>query len=551
MDNPAHELPNQPIVSHDDNILFVRHPDPMWVYDLETLAFLAVNDAAVLAYGYSRQEFLQMTIRDIRPPDDLDRLVKNIAALDEGIDHAGYWTHIHKSGARRTVDITSEVIEFKGRQAELVCARDVTQQQALADKLAQARKLEAIGILTGGIAHDFNNLLTVILGNSELICELTEAALDGSDDVSELGEIQELASMVTAAAERGADLTQKLLSYARRQVLTPRPTDLNAVIRNLEPMFRHDLGLAITLNLALTPAIGLCNVDAQRLETVIQNLVTNAQQAMPRGGAIELRTENITLAEVLQTRHATLQPGHYICLSVRDQGHGMSSDVLEHVFEPFFTTRPPGKHSGLGLSVVHGFIKQSSGHIDIETAPGRGTTVSLYFPGMEPSISNEHGSLSTPGAERDGIDEIRTGNADLRADPSGDVTHALLHANTECILVVEDDLLVRRHMTSLLTEYGYRVMEASGPDEALDLVEQHPDIDLLLTDVLLGVDMDGRTLAEEVRNQNAKIGILFCSGYSGLTLTRDGGMPAGSSLLPKPYTREALLKAVRSALSRH
>gem|GEM_PF-5487013 len=514
-------------VNADHSLLFTCHPDPMWVYDLETLAFLAVNDAAIRAYGYTRQEFLGMTIRDIHPTEDIDRLEQNISALDSGIDQAGSWTHIHKSGARRTVDITSEVIEFMGRRAELVCARDVTEQRAMTERLAQARKLEAIGILTGGIAHDFNNLLTVILGNSELICELTKSSQEGEP----LQDIHELASMVTLAAERGAALTQKLLTYARRQTLAPRLTDVNKLIRNIDPALRQVTGPAIALKLTLEPALWLCHVDPQRLETVIQDLVINSVQAMPSRGSVEIGTANVVLCEPSLNTYANIPAGEYVLLSVSDDGHGIPGTVMERIFEPFFTTRAAGKHSGLGLSVVHGFVKQSAAHIHIASSVGQGTTVSLYFPMMRSTHSDQsQAELATP----------ETSNPAPSRDNQG-----------ESILVVEDDLLVRRHVTSLLSAEGYQVKEASGPDEALSLLAAHPEISLLLTDVFLGTDMDGRQLAEHAQRLRKGLRVLFCSGYSGLALSGKGGLPDGTSLVSKPYTRDALLDAVWTTLKKH
>ncbi len=375
-------------------------------------------------------------------------------------------------------------------------------------RLTQSQRLEAVGQLTGGVAHDFNNLLTVVLGNAELLVEQS-----GDDPLK-----HQLAQMIQAAALRGAGLTRQLLAFARKQTLAPAPVDVGQLVRALEPMLARTLGEHVRIGVeggATWPAM----VDPGQLENALLNLCLNARDAMPGGGLLTMSVENAALAP--DQAVADVQPGDYVLLKVSDTGHGIAPEHLSKVFEPFFTTKARGKGTGLGLAMVYGFLKQSGGHVTVESRVGAGTCVKLYLP--------------------------RAASAPAVPAPPADEGTAPVGGH-ETVLVAEDEELVRRYACSELQRLGYRVLEADGAASALAFVDAGEAIDLLFTDIVMP-GMSGPELAAAMRAKRPGLPVLFTSGYNeeAFGAPNDNG-PEGP-LLSKPYHRADLARMVRLALA--
>ncbi|HSM81124.1 MAG TPA: PAS domain-containing protein [Nodosilinea sp.] len=448
--------------------------------------------------------------RDRLHPDDCLRLLASIErALAAG---ATSWMEEYrfrcKDGRYATVLDRGYVIRSAtGEPLRMIGGMvNVTEKKTLEAQLMQSQKMEAMGQLTGGVAHDFNNLLTVILGNAELLAE----------QLAPQPGLRSLAAMISAAAQRGADLTQRLLVFARRQTLSPKPVDVNGLMARLDGLLRRTLGEQIEICYRCDQRLGAALVDASQLEGALLNLCLNARDAMAEGGCLTLATAPVSLSPAAALPGA----GDYVMVAVTDTGMGMGEDLLGQVFEPFFTTKPEGKGTGLGLSMVYGFVKQSNGHIHIESAVGVGTTVRLYLPRCD-----------------------RTPETAATA-PSPVVGEG----GAEVVLLVEDDELVRRYAQHQLESLGYRVLVADSGPTALDLVRQRPDIDLLFTDVLMPGGLNGRPLAEAAQRLRPGLRVLYTSGHADHTLIDQGHLEAGVPLLPKPYQRSDLARQIRQAL---
>lgn len=386
--------------------------------------------------------------------------------------------------------------------------------ERLNTRLLQSQRLEAIGQLTGGVAHDFNNLLTVVLGNADLLVEACAA------DPTK----REAAEMISAAAQRGAQLTQQLLAFARKQPLAPSEVDINQRVAALDPMLRRTLGEHIEIELVRGAGLWPAMVDAAQLENALLNLCLNARDAMPAGGKLTLETANTALDQRYADEHADVAPGQYTMVAVSDTGVGIEPQHLARVFEPFFTTKEKGKGTGLGLAMVYGFAKQSAGHVSIYSEPGHGTTVKIYLP------------RAHAGAGTGGVANVVAASA----EPRGGV---------ETVLVVEDDEAVRRLACHELRAMGYRVLDAANGAEALRQIELGEPVDLLFTDVVMP-GMSGRELADAARRCRSALRVLFTSGYTENAIVHHGRLDPGVQLLAKPYRRADLARAVRQALER-
>jgi signal transduction histidine kinase/CheY-like chemotaxis protein len=382
---------------------------------------------------------------------------------------------------------------------------------SLNERLRQSQRLEAVGQLTGGVAHDFNNLLTVVMGNAELLVELNESN----------PQQRELAEMIATAARRGADLTQRLLAFARKQPLAPKVVDINPLIAGLDPMLRRTLGEHIEIELIRAAGLWPALVDPGQLENALLNLCLNARDAMPAGGRLTLETANARLDADYAARYLDVVPGQYVLLAVSDTGTGIAPDILRKVFEPFFTTKETGKGTGLGLAMVYGFVKQSAGHASIYSEPGQGTTVKLYLPRAQAADTADHQPTD-------------------QAVPIG---------GSGTILLVEDDDAVRRYASAQLRSFGYTVLEASEGAGALALLHQHPEVALLFTDVVMPGGMNGRALADDARRLRPGLRVLYTSGYTENAIVHHGRLDEGARLLTKPYRRNELDRAIRDALA--
>ncbi|MEX2200756.1 MAG: ATP-binding protein [Dongiaceae bacterium] len=410
----------------------------------------------------------------------------------------------------------------RGELGELIrvfngAAESLQQQRAAIDdlnrKLGQSQKMEAVGQLTGGIAHDFNNLLTVILGNA--------AAL--SEGLGDNQRLRALAEMTERAAERGAELTSRLLAFARRQPLEPRSMDINQQVAGMDKLLRRTLGEDIEIRMVQGSDLWTAMVDPGQLESAILNLSINARDAMPKGGRLTIETANVYLDEAYVAGQIEVEPGEYVMVAVSDSGTGMDGTTLERVFEPFFTTKEVGKGSGLGLSMVYGFVKQSNGHVRIYSEAGQGSTVKLYLP--------------------------RARAEDERRDAAP--ANAVTAGGRERILLVEDDELVRDHVARQLSSLGYDVVTARDGSEAIDVLKRGDHFDLLFTDVVMPGGIGGRQLAEAAQKLRPDLPVLFTSGYTENAIVHNGRLDPGVHLLQKPYRRQDLATKVRAVLDEH
>jgi PAS domain S-box-containing protein len=444
-----------------------------------------------------RQEHERYTARYLWTVRELEVCRKDGSVFPAHLSIAEWWAggHRHFTGILR--DLTSH-------------KREQLERAKLEAQLRQAQKMEAIGNLTGGMAHDFNNMLGVIIGNIDLLRDIRP------DDA----ELDELAREALDAAFRGADLTRRLLAFARQQPLRPQCVDANALVSGITRLLSRTLGEDVEISLDLLPELWPIVVDPAQLEASLTNLATNARDAMPEGGRLIVVTRNRWLDADYAAQHPEVAPGGYVMIEVTDTGTGMGAEIIDRIFEPFFTTKGRDKGTGLGLSMVFGFIKQSGGHISVYSEPGIGTTFRLFLPRM----TEDHGA----------------------AEESA--TAPLVHGRGETVLVVEDNAALRRVVARQLGELGYRVLAAENAAVGLRLMEQQ-HIDLLLTDVVMPGGINGRELARRARQRWPGIKVIFTSGFSQARLNGEAGpLAACTPLLSKPYRKEELASAAREAL---
>ncbi len=444
---------------------------------------------------------------------DRDRVMAGIreAVAGSTIVWSDNYRLLRGDGSQAQVDDRGYLIrDAAGQAIRMVGAlTDVSAKLLLEEHLRQSQRLESIGQLTGGVAHDFNNLLTVILGNAELLQE----------ELSQDPESQELASMIGSAAQRGAELTHRLLAFARKQPLDPEPIDVNQLIDRFDPLLRRTLGEQVEIAFVRGPELWQALADASQLESALLNLCINSRDAMPDGGKLTIETANIDLDEDYTRQHADLQPGDYVMLAVSDTGQGMEPQVIARVFEPFFTTKEKGKGSGLGLAMVYGFVKQSHGHVNVYSEPGHGTTMRVYLPrALQPA---------DPGTKASVRDHLGGGG--------------------ESILLVEDDELVRGYASGQLAALGYQVIEAPNGNRALEILRSGEAIDLLFTDVVMP-GMGGRQLVEQAQLLRPRLKVLYTSGYTENSIVHHGKLDKGVHLLSKPYLRSVLANKLREVL---
>jgi two-component system cell cycle sensor histidine kinase/response regulator CckA len=496
-------------------LLFDSNPLPMWAWDAETKALLAVNEAAIEHYGYDRDTFLGRQITDLLDPSEHARFAASRLPFLESRQGAGVWKHRKADGTLIEMEVVTTSSRRLGRASWLSVGIDVTARRAAEralvaseEQLRQSQKMEAIGAFAGGIAHDFNNLLTGMLGYCDLALEAT------GPDQAPYADIEE----VRGLALRGADLTRQILAVSRKQVVQPAYIDPNSVVRGLDRLLRRVIGEHITFRTELAPDIGAVYADAGQLEQVLLNLAANARDAMPDGGTLRIVTRALDAGEA----HAfgVSSERRWLALSVHDTGTGMTDDVRQRVFEPFFTTKDRGKGTGLGLALAYGMMDQAGGVIRLETAPGEGATFHLILPSHARTVAEAAPAVS-------------------------DVT---MLRGTETILVAEDEDSVRAVTTAALASRGYNVLAAADGESALVLARQFPHpIDLLLTDVVMP-GINGRELAELLYRERPDIRVLFASGYTDDASLLHGIRTDELSFLQKPFSPADLARRVRSLL---
>ncbi len=469
------------------------------------------SSAAEKLFGYSAGEVIGRNVGMLMPSPHRQ-------------SHDGYLARYRRTGEKRIIGIGRQVeaqrkdgtvFPMELAVGEVLLAsqriftgfiRDISARAKLELALRQAQKMEAIGQLTGGLAHDFNNLLTVIGGNLEML----ERRLERPEERELLGEARE-------ATELGGKLASRLLAFGRRQPLNPKPLDLTALVGGMTDLLRRSLGEAIRIESRLAHGLPLTLADPGQVENALLNLAINARDAMPEGGILIIETGHLDIDEEDAAAQADVTPGSYVMLGVTDSGAGMAPEIQERVFEPFFTTKDAGAGSGLGLSMVYGFVKQSNGHVRLYSEIGRGTTVRIYLPA---------------GARAAGESAQRPAGGPPR--PPG----------AEIVLVVEDDARVRRTSVRRLKEQGYQVIDVESGRAALEVLDRGERVDLLFTDVVMPGGMSGIELAREVLRRRPLIKVLFTSGYAEPAVV-EGGMPAGTGWLSKPYSNANLAAKLR------
>ena len=401
-----------------------------------------------------------------------------------------------------TVERMKALVEEKDRLLEQKTAADL--------QLRQSNKMEAVGRLTGGVAHDLNNILTVITGTVEI---LEEAVADQPQLVA-------IAKMIDDAAARGADLTQRLLAFARKQPLQPREVDVNSLVMETARELRQTLGRSIKVRMTLGARVARALIDPSQLTNAILGLAANARDAMPNGGRLTIETRSVDLDKSHSDISSDVAPGPYVMIAVTDSGQGIPAGIIERVFEPFFTTKGIDKGAGLGLSMVYGFVKQSNGHIEIDSEEGHGTTVRIYLPQASGAVA----SAELP----------------RRLDPE---------SGREAILVVEDDNLVRTFVVGQIKSLGYHALTAVDAAEALAVIDSPNGIDLLFTDMIMPGSMNGRQLADAALQRRPSLKVLFTSGYSDEAIIHSGHLDTSALLLSKPYRKSDLARMIRAALA--
>jgi len=499
---------------------FENAKDAIYVHDLNG-RYTMVNKAGEALIGYTREEILKMSIHDVVPRSHLDqiqaRLKKKLA------DHAPTIYEVEaikKDGSRVPVEVSSRLICENGVPVAVQgSARDITERKRAEEalrasqlQLQQSQKLEAIGQLAGGVAHDFNNLLTAIIGYTDL--SLRRPVLEDS--------IRHNLEETKRAAERAGSLIRQLLAFSRKQILEPKVLDLNAVVKDMHKMLTRLIGENIDLATRQTVDLGRVKADPSQVEQIIMNLVVNARDAMPNGGKVTIETANVTFDDHNALKHVSVKAGEYVMLAVSDTGTGIDEETQARIFEPFFTTKEVGKGTGLGLSTVYGIVKQSGGNIWVYSAPDLGTVFKVYLPRVDAAATM--------------IEKLVL---DLAA-PRG----------SETILLVEDEDMVRGLSREILTEAGYKVLEAKRGAEAIDLIGEYVGaIDLLLTDVVMP-GISGKEVAERLRELRPPACVLFMSGYTDEAIVRHGVLDADVEFIQKPFTWVRLAKKVRDVLDR-
>lgn len=498
------------------NLIAQATNDVIWDWDLIHNK-VWWNEAYQSLFGYSPMDNSgPESWSDYIHPEDKPAVLANIHQIIEG--EGTKWQMEYRficaqDKIRTVVDRGFVIRNNKGKAVRMLGSMlDITERRELDEKLRQSQKLETIGQLTGGVAHDFNNLLTVILGNSELLMEQID-----KDDPR-----HELAAINVTAAERGAELTNRLLAYARRQALQPKVLDINSLIVGIEGLLRRSLKENIDIQFIYADPLWQVEIDPGQMEIVLLNLVVNAKDAMQAGGRLTIETSNTSLKKNYAESHDEVNSGDYVLICVSDNGMGMDKATIAQAFEPFFTTKGVGKGSGLGLSMVYGFIKQSGGHAKIYSEPGNGTTIKLYLP-IVPLLTAQ----LTPAAV---IREVIGGN--------------------EHILVVEDDEMVRVNLLWQLQKLGYRVSCAEDGQQALAMLEQGQisHIDMLFTDVIMPGEINGKILAQKFSAMLPQLKVLFTSGYTENAIEHHGRLDKGIHLLSKPYRFEEMAHKVRAVL---
>jgi two-component system, cell cycle sensor histidine kinase and response regulator CckA len=500
-------------------ILFEQSPDGVLIIDPQTMQFLDFNTAAHQQLGYTREEFASLSIVDVEAGEKLEETRARIAqVIREGL--ADFETmHLTRQGEIRNVSVKAHTVDVLGKSYYQCIWRDITDQKVaeeerkrLQSQLAQSQKMESVGRLAGGVAHDFNNMLGVIIGHAELALDQTSP---GHPLHSNLDEIRK-------AARRSAELTRQLLAFARKQTAAPRLLNLNEAISGTLNMLRRMIGEDIDLIWRPEPDLRPIRIDPAQLDQILANLCVNARDAISGVGQIIIETRDETVSEVDLSARADIVPGKYVVFELIDNGSGMAPDILDHIFEPFYTTKEMGRGTGLGLATVYGIVKQNDGFIGVTSKQGKGTRFKIYLP---PAV--------------DGFEET----SDAGETP-------LWQSAGEIVFLVEDEPAILDMVQVILRKMGLAVLVAGTPSEAIRQAEEHRgNIDLLITDVVMP-EMNGRDLAARIESLNPGIRCLYMSGYTADVIAHRGMLEQGVDFIQKPFSIDDLAAKVREVLER-
>ena len=494
--------------------------DAILVHDANSGVIVDLNPRTMEMFGYTREEMCRLSISELSVAESSytqERALDLIRTAASGMPSVVEWHSRRKDGSDFWSEVSLRRADFDGVARVVVVVRDITERKAaeearakLEAELQHSQRLDSLGRLAGGVAHDFNNLLTVINGYAQLLLE--------SQQSSRLQ--QEQLSWIVQAGTRASSLTTQLLAFARKQMVIPKPTDLNSIVLEVAEMLRGIIGDSIAVELRLGNELGRVMVDAGQVHQVLVNLAINARDAMPEGGRLVLESRNVTLDQAFCEGHPEVTSGDFVMLTVSDTGQGLDAVTRQSIFEPFFTTKPKGQASGLGLATVHGIVRQSRGCITLESEIGSGTAFHVYFPRYTET------ETSAP------VEALTVRQA----------------AASETLLVVEDRADVRGFIGSVLRDAGYRVLEAADGPAALGLADGHDgQIDALITDVDMP-GMNGLELAKKLTAARPTMKVLFVSGYADDIVAQNGSIKPGISVLSKPFAPTALLERVRGVL---
>jgi len=488
--------------------------DIIYTHDLDG-NYTSINKAGEQLTGYSREETLEMNLAQTVAPEDLEKASRMISRKLSGEPETVYELEIiAKDGNRVALEVNTRLIHQNGVPVGVQgIARDITERKQLEAQLRQSQKLEAVGQLAGGVAHDFNNLLTVILGYNEMMLSRMDAD----------NPLQRAVCEIKKAGESASSLTRQLLAFSRKQVLQPKVIDLNVVVSDMGKMLVRLIGEDIELVTDLKPSMARVKADPGQIEQVLMNLAVNARDAMPRGGALIIATDNVSMDDELVRKYVSIQPGPHVMLSVSDTGLGMDTETQARIFEPFFTTKGAGKGTGLGLATVYGIVKQSGGNIWLYSELGKGTTFKIFLPRVDEFASD--------------LETVE----DTQPIPRG----------SESVLLVEDEEQVRRIICEVLEQQGYNVLTAANGEEALKIAEDaRTDVQLLLTDVVMP-QMSGPELAEQLSVLRPQLKVLYISGYTDDAIVRHGLLDEKLHFLQKPFDAASLARKVREVFDSH
>ncbi len=501
--------------------IFDNSPDWLTLFHATAdgrFVYADLNHATEKAYGLPYDQIVGRTVEEILGVEQAQLPLRMMRACIASGENQRYTATRTLAGVTRSIDVMFVRVpeQRDGDYFIMSTARDTTDRDAMESQLRQAQKMEALGQLTGGVAHDFNNLLQVVLGNLDNLRRRADAA-----DAPTRSEIIGSVDGAMRGVERAASLTQRLLAFARRQPLEPRAVDVDRLLTGMSEMLRRTLGESVVIEIVLSGGLWRIYADPNQLENTIINLAVNARDAMPDGGKLTIESANADLDDAYAAEHQEVHPGQYVMLAISDTGTGMTDDVIASAFDPFFTTKELGRGTGLGLSQVYGFVKQSNGHVKICSEPGKGTQIRLYLPRL---------------------------TSDTVVDDDVAVGGLPLGHRSEIVLLVEDDKAVRELNVNTLRELNYAVIEAEDGAKALRVLEIVPNIRLLFTDVGLPGGMNGRQLADAALRLRPDLRVLFTTGYAHNAFADRGQFDRGIELLRKPFTAAALATKVRELL---